>query len=227
MSQELMHTLVDNKLRAALIGHRFFQGVKEANLTKPQVSVFLAQWWHPLHYFPMFLSRLISNVEGLALKTAISKILWQELGEGDVKRAHEEIYISTMTDVGFARAEFVDVAPFESTAKLVKCYEESSASELRGLGFLYGTEVADLAMVSGIGRAVRKATGASRLPWVTIHAQQEPGHVDMANVTLEAGHHSTSRTFSEKEQREIILGAEEMWSLWIEFFSTLDKRLFS
>ena len=40
-----------------------------------------------------------------------------------------------------------------------------------GIGFIYATEVADLAMVSAIGTAVRSATGATGLSWVELMTQ--------------------------------------------------------
>ena len=121
------------------------------------------------------------------MKTAICKILYQELGEGDPARAHERMYISTMEDAGFDRATVSEAPPFEETRRLVQRYEEASAERLSALGFVYGTEVADLAMVAGIGNAVRRVSGLETLPWVDIHILQEPDHVDQANEALEAG----------------------------------------
>ncbi|WP_395849845.1 TenA family transcriptional regulator [Cystobacter fuscus] len=222
MSQSITRELLDNRLRNELVRHPFFEAVKREPLTREQVTVFLAQWWHPLHYFPTFLSRLISVVPKLEDKTAISKILWQELGEGDIERAHERIYISTMTDVGFAREAFVDVEPLPATRKLVERYEVASREALQGLGFLYGTEVADYPMVSGIGRAVKRVTAVKQLPWVTIHAQQEPEHVRSANATLK----SEKKGKESPDSAAVVRGAEEMWTLWIAFFSELQRELF-
>lgn len=222
MSHSITRELLDNRLRNELVHHPFFEAVKKEPLTREQVAVFLAQWWHPLHYFPTFLSRVISVLPKLEDKTAISKILWQELGEGDTALAHERIYISTMVDVGFARESFVDVEPLPATRKLIERYEAASLEPLHGLGFLYGTEVADYPMVSGLGRAVKRATGAKQLPWVTIHAQQEPEHVRSANATLKP----EKKGETSPETAAVVKGAEEMWTLWIAFFSSLEKELF-
>jgi hypothetical protein len=88
---------------------------------------------------------------------------------------------------------------------------------LSGLGFLYGTEVADLAMVSSIGRLVSNCTHQRTLPWVDIHIEQEPDHVDSSTRTL-------LPSFSPEEQAQIISSAEEMWSLWVAFFAELKER---
>lgn len=217
--QGITERLEENPLRKELIHHPFFKEVRTADLTREQVGVFLGQWWHPLHYFPNFLSRTIDQVPVLEMKTAICKILNQELGEGDPSRAHERMYVTTMETAGFDRATVAEAPPFEETRRLVRRYEEASAERLSALGFVYGTEVADLAMVAGIGNAVRRVSGLESLPWVDIHILQEPDHVDQANEALEVG-------FTPAEVDVIVASAEEMWSLWIAFFNRLRMVMF-
>jgi pyrroloquinoline quinone (PQQ) biosynthesis protein C len=217
--QRITERLAENPLRRELIHHPFFKDVKSADLTRDQVGVFLGQWWHPLHYFPNFLSRTIDAVPVLEMKTAVCKILNQELGEGDPAMAHERIYVTTMESAGFDRATVAQAPPFPETRRLVQRYEEASAERLSALGFVYGTEVADLVMVAGIGNAVRRVSGMKDLPWVDIHIQQEPDHVEQANEALEAG-------FDATEVDTIVASAEEMWKLWIAFFDRLRAVMF-
>lgn len=215
----LSERLEENLLRKALIHHPFFKEVKSSELTREKVGAFLGQWWHPLHYFPSFLSRTIDVVPVLEMKTAICKILYQELGEGSPARAHERLYISTMEEAGFDRAMVAEAAPYEETRRLVQRYEEASAERLSALGFVYGTEVADLAMVAGIGNAVRRVSGLKDLPWVDIHIQQEPEHVEQASEALDI-------SFTDEEVERIVASAEEMWRLWIAFFDRLRAVMF-
>jgi pyrroloquinoline quinone (PQQ) biosynthesis protein C len=211
--------LEENPLRKELIHHPFFKEVRTSELTRDKVGIFLGQWWHPLHYFPNFLSRTIDAVPALEMKTAVCKILNEELGEGDPARAHERVYVTTMEDAGFDRATVSEAEPFEETRHLVQRYREASADRLSALGFVYGTEVADLAMVAGIGNAVRRVSGVKDLAWVDIHIEQEPGHVEEANAALDAG-------LTEDEVSQIVVSAEEMWTLWIAFFDRLRQVMF-
>ncbi|HEU5180259.1 MAG TPA: iron-containing redox enzyme family protein [Candidatus Polarisedimenticolia bacterium] len=220
LGERLQESLKNHPLRKKLISHPFFDKIRTAPLSRGQVATFLGQWWHPLHYFPVFLSRLISVSPRVELQTAISKILYQELGEGDAQRAHEVLYVSTMTPLGFSRSEVACAAPFPATARLVAAYAESSADLMAGLGFMYGTEVADLAMVSGIGTAVRRATGAGTLPWVDIHVEQEPEHVARANDSL-------SLDLTEAQEKELLAHAESMWRHWVAFFDELERAAFA
>jgi pyrroloquinoline quinone (PQQ) biosynthesis protein C len=218
--QGITERLEENPLRKELIHHPFFREVKSSELSREQVGVFLGQWWHPLHYFPNFLSRTIDAVPMLEMKTAVCKILNQELGEGDPAMAHERIYVTTMESAGFDRATVAEAAPFAETRRLVERYREASADRLSALGFVYGTEVADLAMVAGIGNAVRRVSGLKDLPWVDIHIQQEPDHVEQASGALEAG-------LTAAEVEKVEASAEEMWRLWIAFFDRLRQVMFA
>jgi len=220
MASKMTEQLEAHPLRKELIHHPFFKEVRNSDLTRDKVGVFLGQWWHPLHYFPNFLSRTIDAVPVLEMKTAICKILNQELGEGDPARAHEQLYISTMVDAGFDRATVAEAAPFEETRHLVQRYREASGERLSALGFVYGTEVADLAMVGGLGQAVTRVSGMTKLPWVDIHIQQEPEHVEQATEALDAN-------FTADEVKSIVASAEEMWRLWIAFFDRLRTELFA
>ena len=187
-------------------------------LAPEQVVVILGQWFHPLHYFPTFLSRLISVSPELQTQTYVSRILWEELGEGDPRRAHERVYIETISDGGFAKEQVAGTPPLTATRRLVEGYEEASSSCLPGLGFLYGTEVVDLPMVATVGELMRRCTGKQNLPWVNIHVSQEPGHVSSATETLKPA-------FSQEEQREIVKQAEQMWTLWIDFFRNIRNEI--
>jgi Iron-containing redox enzyme len=187
-------------------------------LSREQVLVILGQWFHPLHYFPTFLSRLISVAPQTEMQTFISRILWQELGEGDPQLAHEKIYISTILDGGFDKQQVAGAAPLDATAKLVEGYKTASMDYLSGLGFLYGTEVVDLPMVSTIGDLMRRCTEKKDLPWVNIHVTQEPHHVESSEETLKG-----SLTTTDREQ--VAENAAEMWRLWINFFRSVRQAI--
>jgi hypothetical protein len=218
LTSTTLDLLGSNKLRQELITE--LDGLRSmgGTLTKDQVSKVLGQWFHPLHYFPVFLSRMISVSPDIETQTHISRILWQELGEGESASAHETIYISTMTDVGFDTDSVAKSAPFEETRELVDGYQSASGEYLPGLGFTYGTEVADLAMVSTIGTLVSMCTNKQDLPWVDIHVQQEPDHVQSSSMTL-------IMPFSAEEQRKIIDNAEQMWVLWTRFFKRVKAAI--
>ena len=217
-SKSTLDTLPTNTVRDELV--TVLKQLKDdcGTLPKELAVVILGQWFHPLHYFPVFLSRLISVTPGVEAQTYISRILWEELGEGDPDRAHEKIYVETMTGGGFEKTQFTEATPLEATRRLLAGYEKASSDYLSGLGFLYGTEVVDLQMVATIGALMKRSTGLRTLPWVDIHVAQEPGHVESSSQTLD-------QSLDQNQQDRVVAGAEEMWTLWQDFFKSLRQEI--
>ncbi len=177
----------------------------------------LGQYWHPLHYFPTFLSRLTAATPELGVKTAVSTILFEELGEGSADRAHEKIYIDSLTELGFSEASLTEAEPNKATRQLLAVYADTADDTLPALGSLYATESTDLAIVSGIGKMVRAATGATGpIPWIDIHVRQEPNHVAQTDQTV-------LRLTAEQEET-VVAHAVDMWRAWIDFFAAIEEH---
>lgn len=217
-NQSIEAALNKNPNREQLLKHRFFQLVDDRALSKEQAETVLGQWWHPMHYFPNFLGKLLAECPQLEMKTAVSHILDQEVGEGNPANAHERLFITTMTDAGLARAAVSEAAMTPATQRLIDGYKRCTDNYLTGLGFLYGTEVADLTMVAKLGKLLRRTTGLKSLPWVDIHVKQEPDHVETAS-------HTVGLQYTDEEMATIVRGAEEIWSLWVGFFDELHNRV--
>jgi hypothetical protein len=218
MQREVAESLARHDYRLSLLNHPFLDVDWDRGVTRRQAAILLGQWWHPLHYFPVFLSRTIAALPHQPMQTAVSKILYQELGEGNPARAHERLFVETMTHEGFNEQDLTAAQPFAETRQLLAGYAEAPQYPLGALGFLYATETADLAMVSGIGKYVRRATGASNLPWVDVHVVQEPDHVNCAANTFDP-------ILTPAEIREVVDHAGRMWQVWIGFFNRLNDEM--
>lgn len=216
---DIVEHLKIRESRKALINHSLISRMRKDDLSREQVGVVLGQWFHPLHYFPSFVSRFIGITPSMPVKTLMSKIVWQELGEGDATRAHETFYIDTMSEAGFSSQTVAHTPAFPATARLVKEYEEKSANNhLASLGYVYATEAADLAMVSSIGSAVKRATGMKRLPWVDIHVAQEPDHTDCVDGAVAAD-------LTAQEIEQVIAAADDMFGFWCDFFTEIEQAI--
>ncbi len=189
-------------------------------LTPEQATVVVGQYWYPIEYFTTFLPKVIASSPKLAIKTLVSKVLWQELGEGDVAKSHETLYIDTMVDNAKMPYKQVCEAPLlEATKRLMDGYHQSTDNFLDGIGFLFATEEIDLPIVSSLSKAVRKATGEKNLPWLDIHVKQEPDHTDNMAETV-------SSYISDEEAQYVVQAAEKMWDLWNDFFLNIGSEIF-
>lgn len=216
---DVVEIISQSQSRKSLNEHSLIRRMRKEAFSMEQVALILGQWFHPLHYFPSFVSRMIGISPSLEVKAVMSKIVWQELGEGDVQQAHERIFTDTMTTVGFKLDDLIAAAPLPATAKLVAEYERKSANDyLSSLGYVYATESADLAMVGSIGVAVRKATGVRSLPWVDIHVKQEPDHTDCVDTAV-------ASDLNEADAKLVLEAADVMFGLWCDFFSHIEAAV--
>lgn len=206
--------LLESPAHRALESHPFFAAIRTAPLGVDEVARFVGQWWHPLHYFPTFLARCVSVLPDIESKSAVTRILAQEVGGGDAARAHEVIYIESMARAGIPRDVVAASPPLPETVALVDGYERASTRPHSALGYIFATEVTDLLMVSSIGTAVARATGVHDNEWVRIHVEQEPEHVEMSELTL-------ARGFTPEEASLVRDSAEELSRLWAGFFDRL------
>jgi pyrroloquinoline quinone (PQQ) biosynthesis protein C len=206
--------LAESPVYQKFCDHPFFAAVDTADFTKEQAAILIGQWWHPLHYFPTFLARCVAVLPDIAAKTAITRILNQEVGDGTASRAHEVIYADSMEKAGFDRDSLTGTAPYPETAELVAGYRDAAGTRESALGFIFATETTDLLMVSSIGKAIERTTGVTGNEWVAIHVEQEPDHVE------EAGH-ALLADFDAGQQDAILAAADRMWQLWTAFFDRL------
>lgn len=214
MTTTIGERLTESPVYQAFVDHPFFRGVDSADLTVEQAAVLIEQWWHPLHYFPTFLARCVAILPDIASKSAITRILNQEAGGGVVTRAHEVIYVNSMSKCGFEPDRVTGTAPFPETAALVEGYRRSTDERESAIGFIFATETTDLLMVSSIGTAIERATGFTDNAWVRIHIAQEPDHVEEAN-------HALLADFTREQEQAVFRAADEMWQLWTAFFDRL------
>ena len=195
--------------------HPFLSLRREGRVpTLETVGRAIGQYWHPIHFFPDFLASVVANAPTLEVKTYVSKILFQELGEGNPKLAHEDLYISTMLDCGFSIQTITKSKPSESTLRLMQKYRLATRSFEAGLGVLLGTEMIDIYIVAGLRNAVILATGRSELPWFDIHVKQEPDHTDCSERSLD--------TLSGDSKAQVEGHRDDILRLWSAFFDELE-----
>jgi Iron-containing redox enzyme len=82
-------------------------------------------------------------------KSAITRILNQEVGGGKPERAHEAIYVRSMEKAGFEADAVTGRDPFHETTDLVQGYEKASVQHLSALGFVFATEVTEAPRTCG------------------------------------------------------------------------------
>jgi pyrroloquinoline quinone (PQQ) biosynthesis protein C len=202
-------------LKERVTGHSFLEDCRKG-VGLEVLSTFFRQYWHLLHNFPDFVMGVAVESGDIAVKSHISKIAYQELGEGNPAKAHENLFFGTLGLLGFSVKELTTTAPHESTQALVEAFHRGSCDYLYGLGILYATETVDLGIVSALGASLRFLAPCSTLGWVDVHVKQEPDHVESASEAI-------SWDFTPEQTAVIEAAAIEGWLLWEKFLNTFSE----
>jgi pyrroloquinoline-quinone synthase len=196
----------DVRLLERVTNHKLLNYLATDDLTQEQVECALGQYWYPIHYFPDFLALLLSKCNQLEIKTFVSKVLYQELGEGSLHKSHEVLFTKVLP--GFDVSSMKKIG---QTQCLMALFEHSSNNYIDGIGFFYATEAIDLSIVTGLSVAIKTIRKKSKLPWETIHLVQEPDHTDCVD-TIFFSH------LTDEEQRKVVESTHAAWIAWDQFF---------
>src|SRR3954462_5867534 len=139
---EPLRDLLRHPLRLAVMEHPLFTRM-ESGPDRALATFTCHQYQLPVGFFPTFLARTIAITRGPAHQTALSAILWQELGEGEPKRAHARLFEDAMKAAGLVVSSALPIT--SATRKLMASYEASADDPVRSIAFLFATESVDLA----------------------------------------------------------------------------------
>jgi pyrroloquinoline quinone (PQQ) biosynthesis protein C len=213
----VLSRLADDDARRRLIGHRLLEVLQNRPLTRQSLAVALGQYWHPIHYFTEFLARCLTAVGDLELRSRLSLILFQELGQGDPTRAHESLYLNAAQRAGIPAHDIRGSKPLLQTEALVSGFREATATRPRAIAYLYATEIIDLRLVKSLGSAITRASGGAAPDWVKVHEQQEGDHVMTARALV--------ALLPVSEVEEVLEHAGTAWTRWQQFYDGIGAAI--
>ncbi|MFZ6182399.1 TenA family transcriptional regulator [Nannocystis pusilla] len=200
--------------RQTLLKHRMFAVLRGPRLSRDALKFVVGQYWHPIEYFTEFLALSLANVRELALRSRMSSILYQELGQGDPEQAHQSLYLLAAQRAGISADEVCGAEPLPETRRLLDGFRGAARSPARAVGYLYATEIVDLELVRTLGKALAGASGGQESEWLKIHARQEREHVAVARdavASLAVGPHAVDKC------------AIAAWRRWHGFYDGIER----
>ena len=158
---------------------------RDLELNREELTLIFGQYWHLLAYFPDFLAHLITLLPKLEQKSAVARILSEELGNGNIQDAHEGAYFEAIRELGIDENQIRNSTLLPSTEAMMREYHSCATDRVKALGYFASTEFADLWIVSNLGRLMLNALPErKRVKWIDLHVTQEPGHVTDAGQSL-------------------------------------------
>ena len=99
----------------SILKHPFLKRIEDAWLDKEQLQYFVKEYSVYCRYFPRFLSAAAANIPDDATRMPLIENLWEEHGEGILKKSHRVLYENFAEAVGVSKKELDKVDPLPST----------------------------------------------------------------------------------------------------------------
>jgi len=163
--------------------HPFIERCRAGQLTLAQVRVLGGQMYKFCHAFPRFLAMALAACPDEDARLVIGENLWEELGEGDPRRAHAALFRRFTSALGLEDARLSALPALPATTALIDTYLNLSEryGVLGVLGALcYASEGIVAALYTHIQTGLLRATPFDRdaLMFFEVHIDADDGHAD-------------------------------------------------
>lgn len=98
-----------------ILNHPFITLIRTASLSRSQLQFFARQYSIYCNYFPRFLAATASNIPDDKTRMPLIVNLWEEHGEGNIRKSHRLLFHRFALATGLQEEELKDPAPLPTT----------------------------------------------------------------------------------------------------------------
>jgi len=123
----------------AILNHPFIHRIEDGWLNKRQLEFFISQYYLYCFKFPAFLCACAANIPDDPTRMALIENIWEEHGEGDLRKSHRTLYLNFAQAVGLSESQIQQTPKLASTQICVEnmltlCKHEHFLTGLGALG---------------------------------------------------------------------------------------------
>ncbi len=186
-----------DRMRAAVLQHgainnpyltRFRAGL----LTEAEFREFAVEFYNFARFFPRILAAQLVNTEDETVADELTKVLYSELGDGQVKHRHELLYRDFLRSVGIDVHEAMTKGMLPSTRSYIEGMEHlyGSGNHATALGASFGLENMAITMwdhlIPGLARLRTSRYPTMDMTYFTFHRELEQGHEEAMKNAVQA-----------------------------------------
>ena len=210
MSQDFLNRIEERIEVRSLLKHPFYQAWQEGKLTKEELKVYAAQYYHFESAFPVYLSSVHSRCDERDVRQSILENLWDE-EHGDIN--HRAMWLDFCESLGLNREEPEMTKPLTNTQALLDTYHVicNKGTFQEGLAAIYAYEeqVPEI-MIEKI-RGLKEyfnITSEKALRFFEVHSVLDEDHSDREREGI-VGY--TKRTDEEAVERALQAALDGWW----------------
>jgi pyrroloquinoline quinone (PQQ) biosynthesis protein C len=211
-------SLLNSRVAGLIDGSPFFNAWKET-MEESVAKRFLASFDALVHSFPGLIAQGASRMEDEEARMILAVNLYQECGEGDIRRTHHAIYRRFLETAGMDVSVLpVDSFSLEWKARLSHYLRDCGTGSV--LGVLAAGEFLAQPALERIYPALQKLFPAADQEYFTKHLQLETEHVE--EILSIIARHSVG-----EGPEEVVAGFGYGLSVWEDYFRNLAGSLFT
>jgi len=210
MSQDFLNRIEERIEVRSLLKHPFYQAWQEGKLTKEELKVYAAQYYHFESAFPVYLSSVHSRCDERDVRQSILENLWDE-EYGDIN--HRAMWLDFCESLGLNREEPEMTKPLTNTQALLDTYHticnEGTFQEGLAAIYAYEEQVPEI-MIEKI-RGLKEyfnITSEKALRFFEVHSVLDEDHSDREREGI-VGY--TKRTDEEAVERALQAALDGWW----------------
>src|SRR5579884_1204583 len=129
-------------LRHGAINNPYLDRFRLGDMTDEEFGTFAVEFYNFARFFPKILVSQLVNTEDEGVADELTKVLYSELGDGQVRRRHELLYRDFLRSVGFQIHDVLATPMLPSTRAYIEGMEQlySSGNHALALGASFGLE---------------------------------------------------------------------------------------
>lgn len=184
-------------MRAAVLQHGainnpYLTRFRAGGVTDAEFREFAVEFYNFARFFPRILAAQLVNTEDEAVADELTKVLYSELGDGQVKNRHELLYRDFLRSVGIDVHDAMTHPMLSSTRSYIEGMERlySSGNHATALGASFGLENMAITMwdhlIPGLAALRASRYPAMDMTYFTFHRALEQGHEEAMKHAVEA-----------------------------------------
>jgi pyrroloquinoline-quinone synthase len=182
----------DEVLRHGAINNTYLTRFSNGELNDREFQEFAVEFHSFARFFPRILAAQLVNTEDEAVADELTKVLYSELGDGQVKNRHELLYRDFLRSIGINIHEAMTKPMLQSTRAYIEGMEQlySSSNHATALGASFGLENMAISMwdqlIPGLTRLRASRYPSMDMTYFTFHRELEQSHEDAMRNAVQA-----------------------------------------
>jgi pyrroloquinoline quinone (PQQ) biosynthesis protein C len=208
-----LKSLEDAARRSRVFDHPLLTSLAQGQYPKQSIAAVFGQFAHHVRIFTSCLGHLIGTAPDLRCRVVLLDNLSEELGHGDITRAHYSLYLRMLRSMGMdqQRVELIPTLP-----SILRLNEQllaaTRASFVQGLAWLgIGGELTIPNNFPYLATAGRRAFEDADLEFFARHGGIDQGHSDDANTLLAMHMRGNDRSTVANEVATSLAARARVW----------------